>query len=65
MSDKSAAPSHTKGAPNTPSQEFTAYCEAEFERRQNSGEGFDEAIYRKAMDLVMDKLLILESEGKA
>ena len=50
---------------STPSQEFSAYCEAEFERRLNSGSDFDEHQYRKAMALVMDKLATLESEGQA
>lgn len=52
-----------KDAPTTPSQEFAAYCESEFERRLNSGEEFDEHVYRKAMGLVMDKLTALEGEG--
>ena len=47
-------------AQNTPSQEFTAYCESEFERRLNSGSDFDEHQYRKAMMLVKDKLEVLE-----
>lgn len=54
-----------KPVPSTPSQEFAAYCEAEFERRQNSGERFEEARYREAMQLVMDKLMVIESEAGA
>lgn len=46
----------------TPSEEFSAYCEAEFERQLNSGEGFDESRYRKAMAMVMDRLIRLEQE---
>ena len=49
----------------TPSQDFAAYCEAEFERRLNSGEDFDEQRYREAMQLVMGKLQRLEDEGEA
>ena len=41
---------------NTPSEEFTAYCEVEFERRRNAGDTFDEALNRAAMELVLDKL---------
>jgi len=52
-------------APASPSQEFAAYCESEFERRLNSGVDFNEHLYRKAMDLVMGKLTALESEGQA
>ena len=48
-----------------PSEEFAAYCEAEFERRLNSGERFDEPRYRKAMAMVMDRLVRLEEEGRA
>lgn len=47
-----------------PSEEFVAYCEAEFERRLNSGELFDEAPYRKAMAMVLDRLTRLEEEGR-
>ncbi len=46
-----------------PSEEFSLYCEAEFERRLNSGEDFDEDAYREAMELVMTKLQLLETEG--
>jgi len=48
-----------------PTLEFAAYCEAEFERRRNSGEAFDEATYREAMELVLGKLRRLEEEGLA
>lgn len=48
-----------------PSQEFSSYCEAEFERRLNSGEAFDEARYRKAMNMVLDRLLKLEDEVRS
>jgi hypothetical protein len=48
-----------------PSEEFILYCEAEFERRLNSGEDFDEAAYREAMEMVTAKLKLLEAEGEA
>ncbi len=48
-----------------PSEEFSAYCEAEFERRLNSGETFDEALYRKAMAMVLDRLGRIENEGRS
>lgn len=48
-----------------PSEEFVAYCEAEFERRLNSGEAFNETQYRKAMAMVLDRLTRLEEEGKS
>lgn len=47
-----------------PSEEFVAYCEAEFERRLNSGESFDEAQYRHAMDIVFERLVALEVESR-
>ena len=46
-----------------PSEEFAAYCEAEFERRLNSGESFDEPLYRKAMAMVLERLTKREEEG--
>ena len=48
-----------------PSEEFVLYCEAEFERKLNSGEDFDVTAYREAMDLVMTRLKLLEAEGMA
>jgi hypothetical protein len=48
-----------------PSEEFAVYCEAEFERRLNSGEDFDLDSYREAMEQVMTKLKLLETEGMA
>jgi hypothetical protein len=55
----------TKPAIKKPSEEFSAYCEAEFERRLNSGEVFDEPQYRKAMAMVLDRLTRLEYEGRS
>ena len=48
-----------------PSEEFVLYCEGEFERRLNSGEDFDEAAYREAMEMVIAKLKLIETEGAA
>ena len=48
-----------------PSEEFAAYCEAEFERRLNSGESFNETVYRKAMMMVLDRLTRIETEGRS
>lgn len=47
------------------SEEFLSYCEAEFERRRNSGEEFDEAGYREAMEMALIRLRQLEEEGLA
>lgn len=46
-----------------PSQAFEDYCNAEFERRRNSGDEFDEASYQVAMEMALTKLRILEDEG--
>lgn len=48
-----------------PSEEFANYCAAEFERRRNSGEAFDEGGYREAMELALKKLRLLEEERPA
>lgn len=50
---------------SSPSEDFSAYCEAEFERRQNSGKEFDEEGYREAMEMVLKKLVMMEEEGVA
>lgn len=48
-----------------PSEAFSAYCNAEFERRRNSDEPFDEATYHEAMQLTLRKIRQLEEEGYA
>ena len=65
MSETENNKDHDPSASKTPSEEFAAYCEAEFERRLNSGRDFDEQRYRQAEKLVMDKLQRLEAEGRA
>ena len=42
--------------PPGPASDFAEFCEAEFERRRNSDEDFDESAHRAAMDLVLRKL---------
>ena len=44
-------------------REFSAYCNAERERRRNSGETFDEKAFDEAVEMVMRKLRILAEEG--
>ena len=41
---------------NGPAKDFAEFCDAEFERRRNSDEPFDEESYREAMELVLRKL---------
>jgi hypothetical protein len=52
------------GTPD-PRQEFIDFCEAEFERRRNSGDRFDESAYRGAMELVLDRLVVPDDERAA
>ncbi len=56
-------PKRSSGA-KMPSEEFSAFCETEFERRLNSGQEFDEGLYRKARDMVIDRLIRLEREER-
>ncbi len=56
--------SGTSGIPR-PSEAFSAYCNAEFDRRRNSDEPFDEATYHEAMQLTLRKIRQLEEEGYA
>ncbi|MGD8589196.1 MAG: hypothetical protein PVG22_10240 [Chromatiales bacterium] len=44
-------------------REFLAYCDAERERRLNSGEAFDQAAFDEAVEMVTRKLRILAEEG--
>jgi hypothetical protein len=55
MTSANREPAATK-----PSEEFATFCDAEFERRLNSGEPFDERLYRKAREMVMERLVRLE-----
>lgn len=64
MAANEGATPHSSPGIKKPSEEFMAYCEAEFERRLNSGEAFDETLYRRAMDMVLDRLRKQEEEGR-
>lgn len=48
-----------------PEQHFNAYCEAELERRRNSGEPLDEALFQEAAELVKRKLRARKERGVA
>ncbi|MES9941570.1 MAG: nodulation protein E [Candidatus Thiodiazotropha sp. 6PLUC2] len=43
--------------------EFLDYCNAERERRLNSGESFDEQAFDQAIEMVLSKLRVLADEG--
>lgn len=49
-------------AANKPSEDFARYCDAEFERRLNSGDPFDEPLYLKAKEMVVERLVRFEEE---
>jgi hypothetical protein len=42
---------------------FQQFCEKEFEWRRNGDEPFDEAAYRAAMQMVLDKLSGLTAQN--
>lgn len=44
-------------------REFLTYCEAERERRLNSGEAFDPQGFDEAVEIVVRKLRVLDEEG--
>ncbi|MBV2091263.1 MAG: nodulation protein E [Candidatus Thiodiazotropha sp. (ex Ctena orbiculata)] len=44
-------------------KEFLDYCNAERERRLNSGESFDEQTFDRAIEMVLNKLRVLADEG--
>lgn len=65
MSEQVEENSNDKTELEGSAKELAAYCEAEFERRRNSGEEFDEASYREAMEMTLRRLQMLEGEGYA
>jgi len=48
-----------------PVKDFEVFCEAELDRRRNSGEAFDETLFEEAVDLVTRRLKALEERGQA
>lgn len=60
MPDATQIPPNTNEPPKTPSQEFAAFCEAECERRLNSGAEFNQEQFKQAVALVMGKLERIE-----
>jgi hypothetical protein len=50
---------------NRSADEFADYCAAEFERRRNAGEPFDEPAYEEAVQLALTKLRLLEEARNA
>ena len=60
LSDQSAA-ADTQD-PEGSAKEFLDYCNAERERRLNSGEAFDREAFDEAVELVMRRLSTLADE---
>jgi hypothetical protein len=60
-------PLPTVGAAEVPPSaiEFFTYCEGERERRRNTGEPFDEALFDAALELALRKFQALEDRGLA
>lgn len=56
----------SKEDPNErPSEAFAAYCDKELERMRDAGEDFDEARFKAAVELALQRLrAVEEEEGK-
>ena len=65
MSQEKLATTVAMDEPLATAEAYIRFCEAEFDRRKNTGESFDEAGYRQAMALTLQKLKKLEEEGYA
>ena len=63
MSMSDQTPGQTEEGPGSSAEEFLAYCNAERERRLNSGEAFDQESFELAVQMVLDKLRVLADEG--
>ena len=63
MSMSDQTPSQVPEGLGASAQEFLAYCNAERERRLNSGENFDQEAFEEAIQMVLDKLRVLADEG--
>jgi hypothetical protein len=60
-SDETTQQENIKIGPSA--KEFLDYCNAERERRLNSGESFDEQAFGQAIEMVISKLRVLADEG--
>ncbi len=63
MSLSDQTPSQATEGLGASAEEFLAYCNAERERRLNSGEPFDAEAFEQAVQMVLDKLRVLADEG--
>jgi hypothetical protein len=53
------------GSSDRPSLRFAEYCREELERLRDSGTEFDEARFRAAVELTVQRLESMEGERKA
>lgn len=58
--DQAAGPGEV---PRGPARDFAAYCAKELDRRRDSEQDFDPALYEEAVRLVLRKLGTSEEEG--
>jgi hypothetical protein len=63
MSMLDQTPSQVPEGLGASAEEFLAYCDAERERRLNSGDDFDQEAFDAAIQMVLDKLRVLADEG--
>jgi hypothetical protein len=63
MSMSERSPSQALEDLGASAEEFLAYCNAERERRLNSGDPFDQESFDAAIAMVLDKLRVLADEG--
>jgi hypothetical protein len=63
MSLSDQAPPNNSDDLGVSAREFLAYCNAERERRLNSGEAFDQTSFEEAVEMVLRKLHTLAEEG--
>lgn len=63
MSTSDQSPSQLPEGLGASAEEFLAYCNAERERRLNSGDSFDQEAFDAAIQMVLDKLHVLADEG--
>lgn len=48
-----------------PARVFAEFCDAEFERRRNSDDDFNEEAHQEAMDIVLRKLNSTNEQNKS
>ena len=65
MEEKSESKPLIKKEKLSPSQNFSHYCNMEFERNRDADEIFEEAAFKEAIELTLRKLQILEKGGYA